>query len=1086
MQSNLSMDYIKCLFDYAVFKRGLEYYRAGHVSKVVDDGSTITANVDGSDNNIYQVTIERTVTGKITSMRCSCPYYTHCKHAAAVLIFYVNHGAHINIKKEIQNPLAEPEKEIKDIVFDIKESSEISKVKFFLEPLEAELGININRNINPKERWKLVFILDIYYEGQFYYSGDGESHINLSLGLIYIKKDGSEGRISDFKSDKLTEPLENENEKKLYNVLIMKDKFSQRIDAFFDFLLDHPELHLYLKTDEYKRVIFHKVDETHVNFNLVSVNYKNKAATFSSDLSITDKEENILRLHRGFKPIIFLDYILFPVESGDILYKKCDNIYSRFISNILEFVNLNKEDIDDLHEFVDKHLKDQVKWEFRKERIKTLQARPKPVLEIHRFYDDAKTFINLIFRYFDREIDFTNKDIDNLILGNSNEDNEITVVSRDKNFEKDVMEYLFFKLKQTDISKRDQLGEGFDFIVKKAIKSFLVDFGLALIDDGYEIRFKNQKSKIGIGRGKVSVKISSGIDWFDVNTDFITEDGESKNFKITPEVLKNGLIQIGENFVLLSKEDIEKLSKLLDEGMSEDGKLKISKQNFGVIDSLYSTISNNDMDELKFAKEISSKLKNFKKIENNKLPKNFNGTLREYQVSGYNWLHFLNKYNLNGCLADDMGLGKTVQTLAFLQKLKEDGKLGLSLLVVPVTTVPNWENEIGKFAPQLKYIRHHGYDRIKERDFLKDYDIIISSYHTLRNDIEFFNEMDFDFLILDEAQNIKNSNSLIFKTVRIIKAKHKLSLTGTPIENNTTELWSQFNFLNPSLLGSINEFKRNFTNPIEVDKDAKAAERLRKIIYPFILRRKKEEVAKDLPEKEEIVVYCEMNREQKHVYNTLKEYYKNQIGNTIEEKGIEKSSIQIFEALLRLRQTALFPSLVSDEYKNVESIKFETLKDLMEEILEEDHKVLLFSQFVQSLKIIEKEAKDKKLKYSYIDGQTKKRDLEIKKFQEEKDVNLFLLSLKAGGVGINLTAADYVILFDPWWNPAAESQAVDRSHRIGQTKKVMVYKLIVKDTVEEKILELQNKKKELVSQLITEEASFFKSLNKSDIMNLFS
>ncbi|HOV14571.1 MAG TPA: DEAD/DEAH box helicase, partial [Spirochaetota bacterium] len=591
--------------------------------------------------------------------------------------------------------------------------------------------------------------------------------------------------------------------------------------------------------------------------------------------------------------------------------------------------------------------------------------------------------------------------------------------------------------------------------------------------------------KLGKGGGKVKVSVTSGIDWFDINTDFITDNGEVKNFKITRDVIKNGLVQIGNSFVILSKEDIDKLTKLLDEGMDENGKLKISKLNFGIIDSLYETISNNNFDELKFAKEISTKLKNFKKIEKNKLPKNFNGTLREYQESGYNWLHFLHKYNLNGCLADDMGLGKTVQTLAFLQNLKELKKLGISLLVVPVTTVANWESEITRFAPELKFVRHLGQERVKDKDFFKDYDIIISSYHTLRNDIEFFNDFEFDYLILDEAQNIKNHASLIFKTVRIIKAKHRLSLTGTPIENNTTELWSQFNFLNPSLLGSINEFKHKFVNPIEAYKDAEAAERLRKTIYSFILRRKKEEVDKDLPEKEEIIVYCEMNSEQRKVYNTLREYYKAQIGDTLEEKGIEKSAIQIFEALLRLRQAALFPSLVSDEYKNVESIKFETLKDLMEEIISEKHKVLLFSQFVQSLKIIENEVKSKKIMYSYIDGQTKKRDVEIKNFQENEDVRLFLLSLKAGGVGINLTAADYVILFDPWWNPAAESQAVDRSHRIGQTKKVMVYKLIVKDTVEEKILELQNKKKELVNQLITEEASFFKSLSKNDIMNLF-
>ncbi|HPO50180.1 MAG TPA: DEAD/DEAH box helicase, partial [Spirochaetota bacterium] len=601
----------------------------------------------------------------------------------------------------------------------------------------------------------------------------------------------------------------------------------------------------------------------------------------------------------------------------------------------------------------------------------------------------------------------------------------------------------------------------FDFNLKIGVREFLVNHGINLMDEGYDIRFRNQKAKLGKGKGKVNVKVTSGIDWFDINANYITEEGEIKNFNITKDVIKDGLVQIGDNYIILSKEDIAKLSELLKEGMDHNGKLKISKLNFGVIDSLYDSISNNDLDELKFAKEISGKLKKFKEIEKNDLPQKFNGKLREYQEAGYNWLHFLRKYNLNGCLADDMGLGKTVQTLAFLQKLKETGSFGLSLLVVPVTTVANWESEINRFAPEIKFLRHLGQERVKDKEIFKDYDLVISSYHTLRNDIEFFNDFEFDYLILDEAQNIKNHSSLIFKTVRIIKAKRKLSLTGTPIENNTTELWSQFNFLNPSLLGGINEFKHKFVNPIEVYKDPEAADRLRKTIYPFILRRKKEEVAKDLPEKEEIIIFCEMSKEQKKFYEKLREYYKSQIGDTLEEKGVEKSAIQIFEALLRLRQAALFPSLVSEEYKNIESVKFETLKDLMEEIVEEKHKALLFSQFVQSLKIIEKEVKDKKIKYSYIDGQTKKRDVEIKRFQEDEDTKLFLLSLKAGGVGINLTAADYVILFDPWWNPAAESQAVDRSHRIGQTRKVMVYKLIVKDTVEEKILELQNKKTRL-------------------------
>ena len=446
---------------------------------------------------------------------------------------------------------------------------------------------------------------------------------------------------------------------------------------------------------------------------------------------------------------------------------------------------------------------------------------------------------------------------------------------------------------------------------------------------------------------------------------------------------------------------------------------------------------------------------------------------------------FLWKNNLNGLLADDMGLGKTVQALALIRKMKDENPLLSCLFAVPVTTLPNWEAEIARFTPGLSCIRHHGQGREKDTpDFAAD--IVLVSYHTLRNDLKIFQKKEWDCFLLDEAQTIKNSDSQVFKAVRSIRAKFRLSLTGTPVENRSAELWSQMDFLYPGLLGSKKEFAARFAKPIEESHDPKASGLLRQLTSPFILRRKKEDVAKDLPPKEEIVLTVEMEPEQKAVYEKVRTFYSQKVHQTIDDKGLEHSAITIFEALLKLRQAALFPELLGPEYAGIPSCKFESVKRLIAEAVEEGHKILLFSQFVQTLKIIEKYIVEEGYSYAYLDGQSRDRGEIVQKFQEDPETKIFLISLKAGGVGINLTAADYVILFDPWWNPAVERQAVDRSHRIGQDKKVIVYKPVVRGTVEEKILELQERKKALVSELVAEDTGIFKELKRDDILALFS
>ena len=395
------------------------------------------------------------------------------------------------------------------------------------------------------------------------------------------------------------------------------------------------------------------------------------------------------------------------------------------------------------------------------------------------------------------------------------------------------------------------------------------------------------------------------------------------------------------------------------------------------------------------------------------------------------------------------------------------------------------KQDIERFTPTLRTLFHRGFKRAAKQEALEGFDIIVLSYQTLRMDIKLFKKVPFTYLVLDEAQVIKNPSSQVNRCVRLIRAEHRLSLTGTPVENNTVELWAQMNFLNPGLLGSLAEFKRKFTRPIEERGSDFEGEVLKKTVYPFILRRKKEEVLADLPPKEEILLYVEMEPEQRRVYHEVRDYYRIKVSESLKEEGIGRSTALLFVALLRLRQAAIFPSLAAAEYEKVPSCKFELFKLTVDEILTEGHKVLVFSQFVRSLAILRDWVRKSGIDFCYLDGATHKREEEIHSFQENEQKKVFLISLKAGGLGINLTAADYVIIFDPWWNPAVEEQAVGRSHRIGQQNKVFAYKLITRDTVEEKILALQAKKKRLVEEIVSSEKAFFKSLNREDILHLF-
>lgn len=462
--------------------------------------------------------------------------------------------------------------------------------------------------------------------------------------------------------------------------------------------------------------------------------------------------------------------------------------------------------------------------------------------------------------------------------------------------------------------------------------------------------------------------------------------------------------------------------------------------------------------------------------------------LREYQTKGFHWLWFMYKYGLNGILADDMGLGKTLQALTLLQKAKDvDGQMP-TLVICPTSVVFNWESEIEKFAPELSCLKLSGVERKQFFKEIPNYDIVITSYALVRRDIEKLKKINFRYVILDESQNIKNALSQTAQAVKKLNAQHKMALSGTPIENKLEELWSVFDFLMPGFLFSISEFNFRYVNPIMERADKTVEKRLKLQIYPFILRRMKRDVAKDLPDKVENIAYCELTPEQKDFYLDVLDSTKEELFKSIEQKGLEKSRMSIFSALLRLRQICCHPRLYDKEHVKgvIHSGKFEHLKEMLSEIIDEGHRVLLFSQFVDMLDIVKDWLEREAIPYEYLTGKTKDRQGAVERFNNNPSIPIFLVSLKAGGTGLNLTGADYVIHYDPWWNPAVEDQATDRAYRIGQKKKVFVYRLITKGTVEEKIQKLKQVKRNLVDSVISVDRNITKSLTMDDVREIFS
>lgn len=584
------------------------------------------------------------------------------------------------------------------------------------------------------------------------------------------------------------------------------------------------------------------------------------------------------------------------------------------------------------------------------------------------------------------------------------------------------------------------------------------------------------------------IYISSNTDWFDAKVDIIFGDQKVSVAEVKKALAnKQQFVQLNDGTLgILPEEWLKKYSLLFRVGEGKTDKLKLSRYHLSVIDELY---ENRDEEELTIQlEEKYERIREFNTIKEIDAPEHLQPILRPYQVAGYQWLNYLREVSWGGILADDMGLGKTVQALSYLQRYHDDHDDMKALVVCPTTLIYNWENEIKKFTPTLTYHIHHGPQRLRNPEELGKFNIIITTYGTLRSDIKTFIQIPLDYAVLDESQAIKNPASKVTKAAALLNAKHRVCMSGTPLQNNTFDIFAQMNFLNPGMLGTMEFFRQEFAIPIDKFGEKEQKEHLKKILYPFILRRTKEQVAKDLPDKTEMVLFCEMGDEQRKIYDAYRNDFRARILGTIEEQGIQKSQLTILQGLMKLRQICDSPAILNETEKfENHSIK---LDELAREITENigDHKALIFSQFLGMLALIRGKLEELGVKYEYFDGSTSAPDREkaIQSFQNDQETRVFLISLKAGGVGLNLTAADYVYIVDPWWNPAVEQQAIDRTHRIGQTKNIFAYRMICKDTIEDKIMQLQERKRLLAKELIADDATFVKSLTKEDVEYLFS
>lgn len=701
---------------------------------------------------------------------------------------------------------------------------------------------------------------------------------------------------------------------------------------------------------------------------------------------------------------------------------------------------------------------------------------PSPQIVIEKISHDNSLYLQITLMVSGMHYDFLKEhEIDKVAIVN-NLEKKISIcdvdISRISEAVEDVIKLLVKNQKNLKVRASYYLDESNLIIMQEKLAKEFIMQDLLQLASKYRVvgTDKLRKYNIKAVKPKVIGKFSHSIDFLEGEIELEIEGEKFSILDVLSSYKKDSYIMLSDGTsALINKKYIEKLERLFKD--NDKKKVKLSFFDLPLVEEL--------IEDKIFSEEMNRTRDFFKGINNikdyNIEPPKVKAKLREYQEYGYKWLSYLIDNNLGGCLADDMGLGKTLQAISVLTRLHEK-KGTKSLVIMPKSLIYNWESEIKKFSPKLKVGIYYG--NFRNRDIIKKSSVILTTYGTIRNDIEIIRDYDFDVVILDESQNIKNVNAQTTKAIMLLNAKHRIALSGTPIENNLSELYSLFRFLNPSMFGTMEEFNNFYAIPIQKENDQEAIEELKKKVYPFILRRIKKEVLKDLPDKIEKTMYIEMNPEQKKLYEERRNYYYNMVHSQIKENGLGKTQFFILQALNELRQITSCPEAKS---VGVTSSKREVLINNILDAVENGHKVLVFTNYINSIKNICEDLDKYGVKYLSMSGSTKDRQLLVDKFQKDSKYKVFVMTLKTGGVGLNLTAADTIFIYDPWWNKTVENQAIDRAYRLGQDRTVFSYKLILKDTIEEKILQLQESKIKLLDNLISEDSSTLKTLSEKDI-----
>jgi SNF2 family DNA or RNA helicase len=819
------------------------------------------------------------------------------------------------------------------------------------------------------------------------------------------------------------------------------------------------------------------VMDLHINVDQRGLFYE-----VSGKLILNDKALDLEKVVLKYEYFLFLQNTLHLIENADALR------VIRFFQQYHQKIVVHRSKFEEFRSQVLSRLENRIRLTYSFLKPATAAQReengfntaPKRLLYLEDFGDNV--MITPVMKYGEVEVSvFSKKQVyavdshGNPFEVRRDEDQELRFISA---------------LLQQHKDFEGQLGKDFFWLHKKDLldENWFIDAFDEWGSQGIEVfGFKELTNKrLNVNKAQISVQVNSGINWFDTTAD--VRFGKQKvSLKHLHKAVKNRTryVSLSDGTTgILPQRWLDQFTSYFEIGELCGERIRTDKIHFATISEMYEaeSLSKDVRSQIDF---FYSRFNDFKQIETVPVPPELKTSLRDYQQEGLNWLNFLDEFGFGGCLADDMGLGKTVQVIAFILSQRRKQVDNTNLVVVPTSLIFNWQAEIQKFAPSIRLLTVYGSLRTQHSEDFDHYEVVLTTYGTLLMDIHYLKKYRFNYIFLDESHAIKNPESQRYKAAMLLQARNRVVLTGTPVENNTFDLYGQLSFACPGLLGNKNQFKNYFSVPIDRFQDTEKAKELHKRVHPFILRRTKKQVAHELPEKTEMILYCEMGEQQRNVYNAYEREFFNYL-NTNQEIDISRDKLHVLQGLTKLRQICNSPALLNDDlYYGNESAKIDVLMEQIESKAP-FHKILVFSQFVTMLDLIKNQLESRAISYEYLTGQTKDRQARVERFQSDDTVRVFLISLKAGGTGLNLTEADYVYLVDPWWNPAVENQAIDRSYRIGQMKNVIAIRLICPDTIEEKILTLQETKKDLADDLIKTDVSILKSLTRKDLLTLVS